>query len=75
MTTKENLKTLITLPRHQFDAIIKLINPKLNDNDLRPMFPEQWNDNTNWPEFKYSYDSFRIHQLRIDEQLEKQISY
>ena len=63
-----------TFPLYSYLGVFSnnnLTNPKLNDNDLRPMFPEPWNDNTNWPEFKYSYDSFRIHQLRIDEQLEK----
>jgi hypothetical protein len=68
--TKENLQTLIDLPRHHFDAIIKLINPKLNDNDLRPLFPEGWDRDECWPDGKYNYDAFRKYQVVIDQQAE-----
>ena len=68
--TKENLQTLIDLPIHQFDDIIKLINPKLSDNDLRPLFPEGWNRNECWPDGNYNYDEFRKHQVVIDQEAE-----
>ena len=71
VTMKERLNILINLPKHQFDAVIKLINPKVSDSDLSPMFPEGWNDNDNWPEFKYDYNSFRATQIQIDEWNEK----
>jgi hypothetical protein len=68
---KEKLEILSKLPKHQFDAVIKLINPKVTNEDLKPMFPEGWADNNNWPEFKYDYDSFRTTQIQIDEWNEK----
>lgn len=71
--TKENLKTLIQLPIHQYNAIIKLINPKLTNEDLQPMFPEGWDDNNKWPKFTNNYESFRKYQIQIDEELERQM--
>ena len=68
--TKENLQTLIDLLIHQFDDIIKLINPKLSDNDLRPLFPEGWNRDECWPDRNYNYDEFRKHQVVIDQEAE-----
>ena len=68
---KEKLEVLIKLPKQQFDAVIKLINPKVTDEDLVPMFPANWSDNINWIEFKYNYDSFRKTQIEIDEWNEK----
>lgn len=68
---KEKLEVLIKLPKQQFDAVIKLINPKVTDEDLVPMFPANWSDNINWTEFKYNYDSFRKTQIEIDEWNEK----
>ena len=68
---KMQLEILVNLPKRNFDAIIKLLNNKVTDEDLKPMFPENWNHNSNWPEFKNNYDSFRIHQLRIDDDLER----
>jgi hypothetical protein len=67
---KENLQTLISLPKHQFNAVIKLINPKLNDNDLRPMFPGGWDRDECWLSGDYNYDAFRMHQIIIDNKLE-----
>lgn len=72
---KEKLEILIKLPKQQFDAIIKLINPKVTDEDLRPMFPEHYYKNANWPEFKYDYDSFRKTQIQIDEWNEKMANW
>ena len=37
---KEKLESLVSLPKNHFDAIIKLINPKVTDSDLAPMFPK-----------------------------------
>ena len=76
--TKENLKTLIQLPIHQYNAIIKLINPKLTNEDLQPMFPEGWDDNNKWPlESKESnaerWEKWQPHQIRIDAELERQM--
>jgi hypothetical protein len=68
---KEKLEVLIKLPKQQFDAVIKLINPKVSDEDLKPMFPEDWSNNDKWPKFKYDYDSFRHIQIQIDEWNEK----
>lgn len=68
---KEKLEILVRLPKQHFDAVIKLINPNVTDQDLLPMFPANWSDNQNWPEFKYDYDSFRSTQIEIDYLREK----
>ena len=68
---KTKLEVLIKLPKHHFDAVIKIMNPKVEDKDLKPMFPEHWSDDCNQPESKYNYDSFRTTQIQIDEWYEK----
>lgn len=68
---KEKLEILLSLPRNHYNAVIKLINPALTDEDLKPMFPQGWNDDKNWPQPKYNYDSFRHTQIQIDEWNEK----
>ena len=68
---KEKLEVLIKLPKIQFDAVIKLINPKMIDSDLEPMFPEGWDDESRWFMSQYNYDSFRKTQIEIDEWNEK----
>lgn len=68
---KTQLEILVNLPKRHFDAVIKLLNNKVTNEDLKPMFPEGWNNDSHWPEFKNNYDSFRIHQIRIDYELEK----
>ena len=68
---KVQLEILVSLPRHQYDAVIKLINPVLTDEDLKPMFPQGWNDDSRWSQPKYNYDSFRHIQIQIDEWNEK----
>ena len=73
--TKENLQTLIDLPRHHFDAIIKLINPKLSDNDLRPLFPEGWDKDECWTNGNYNYDEFRKYQIVIDQKAEDMFNW
>jgi hypothetical protein len=71
LTKKEALQVLLKLPDHSFKAVIKLINPKLNDNDLRPMFPEGWDRDECWPDGNYNYDAFRKYQVVIDQQAEE----
>jgi hypothetical protein len=73
VTMKERLNNLLNLPKHQFDAVIKLINPKLTNEDLKPMFPKEWSADSNWPEFKYDYDSFRKIQIEIDDYAERMV--
>lgn len=68
---KMQLEILVKLPKRHFDAVIKLLNNKITDEDLKPMFPEGWDDDSKWPESNYDYDSFRHHQIRIDYELEK----
>lgn len=68
---KEKLEVLIKLPKQQFDAVIKLINPKVTNEDLTPMFPQGWSDNENWSNINFDYDSFRTTQIAIDEWNEK----
>jgi hypothetical protein len=38
--------------------------------NYEPMFPKGWDNDSNWPESKYDYDSFRSTQIAIDHQLE-----
>lgn len=69
--TVENLQTLIQIPAHQFNAVIKLINPDVTDKDLEPMFPEGWALDSNWPvesrrTAAQEYEAFKSIQLRID---------
>lgn len=71
---KMQLEILVNLPKRHFDAVIKLLNNKVTDEDLKPMFPEGWSNDNKWPEFKNNYDSFRIHQLRIDYEIEQMMS-
>lgn len=68
---KMQLEILVNLPKRHFDAVIKLLNNKVTDEDLKPMFPDGWSNDIKWPEFKNNYDSFRVHQLRIDADLER----
>jgi len=70
---KMQLEILVSLPKRHFDAVIKLLNNKVTDDDLKPMFPENWNHDSTWPEFNNNYDSFRYHQLQIDAELERQV--
>ena len=68
---KMQLEILVNLPKRHFDVVIKLLNNKVTNEDLEPMFPDGWSNDIKWPEFKNNYDSFRIHQLRIDYELEQ----
>ena len=72
---KTQLEILVKLPKRHFDAVIKLLNNKVTNEDLRPMFPEGWNDNSHWYEEKETnaerWERWRPHQIRIDYELEK----
>jgi hypothetical protein len=39
--------------------------------NYEPMFPKGWDEDTNWPEFKNDYDSFRKTQIEIDDYRER----
>ncbi len=54
-----------------FRETFQLMNPKLTDEDFKPMFPEGWSDDNNWPVIKNDYNSFRTTQISIDEWNEK----
>ena len=68
---KMQLEILIKLPKRHFDAVIKLLNNKITDEDLVPMFPEGWDHDSNWFIPQYNYDLFRKTQIEIDEWNEK----
>ena len=68
---KMQLEILVKIPTRQFNSVIKLLNNKVTDKDLEPMFPQGWSNDSKWPEFNYNYDSFRHHQLIIDAELER----
>ena len=55
----------------RFRETFELLNPKLTDEDFKPMFPEGWSDDNNWPVIKNDYNSFRTTQISIDEWNEK----
>ena len=67
----KELKTLVELPKDEYIAMMKEINPDLTDADLVDMFPDGW-------QAKHidisgnNYDSFRKTQIMIDSQLEEQ---
>ncbi len=74
-SVKENLERLISLDKNQYDVTIKQINPEVTDEDLKPMFPKGWNDDSRWPDFDKEtnaehWERWRPHQLRIDYELE-----
>lgn len=69
--TVKELKTLTTLPKDEYIAMMKELNPDLTDNDLRDMFPEGWEAN-HIDISGNNYDSFRKTQILIDSQLEEQ---
>ena len=65
------LKTLTELPKEEYIAMMKELNPDLTEDDLRDMFPDGWQ--ANHKEIgTYNYDSFRDTQIIIDSQLEEQ---
>lgn len=72
MTKKKinELKTLTELPKDEYIAMIKELNPDLTESDLAEMFPQGWE--SNHKDISYNYDSFAKHQMIIDAQLEDQ---
>ena len=69
--TKKQLETIIELPKDEYIAMMKEINPDLTDNDLADMFPAGWEEK-NFTVNNYRYDDFAKHQMIIDSQLEEQ---
>ena len=67
----KQLKTLVELPKDEYIAMMKELNPDLTENDLRDMFPDGWQAN-HIDISGYKYDSFAKHQMIIDSQLEEQ---
>jgi len=69
--TLKQLKALSELPKDEYVAMLKELNPDLTDADLQDMFPAGWEKNH--VSFNDThYDDFRKHQLAIDAQLEEQ---
>jgi len=69
--TSKQLKTLSELPKEEYIAMIKELNPDLTDADLQDMFPAGW-EKSHVSFNDTHYDDFRKHQLAIDAQLEEQ---
>lgn len=76
---KKVLESLVSLEKSQFDSVIKTINPSVNDEDLKPMFPEGWSNDSRWPLEREESNQERwarweIHQLAIDRMNEEMFS-
>ena len=69
--TVKQLKTLTELPKDEYIAMMKELNPDMSEDDLRDMFPEGW-QKQHVTLKDSSYEDFRKHQLAIDAQLEEQ---
>jgi hypothetical protein len=55
----------------RFRETFELLNPKLTDEDFKPMFPEGWSLDSNWlvesrRTAAEEYEAFRPIQLQID---------
>lgn len=76
-SVKENLEWLISLDKNQYDVTIKQVNPEVTDEDLKPMFPKGWNDDSRWLEDKETnaerWARWEPHQIRIDYELERMV--
>lgn len=76
-SVKENLERLISLDKNVFDSEIQTINPNVSSEDLKPMFPKGWDNDSHWPEDKETnaerWERWRPHQLRIDAELERMV--
>jgi hypothetical protein len=75
---KKVLENLVSLDKSQFDSVVKTINPSVTSEDLNPMFPEGWSNDSRWPlENQESNADFwkrwEPHQIRIDAELERQM--
>jgi hypothetical protein len=74
---KMQLEILSKLPKQQFDVEIKLLNSKVTDEDLKPMFPEDWDHGVHWIDFSQDkqtnaefWDKWQHTQIQIDLALE-----
>lgn len=76
-SVKENLERLISLDKNQYDVTIKQINPKVTDEDLKPMFTKGWDNDSRWPEDTETnaerWARWQPHQIRIDYELERMV--
>ncbi len=76
-SVKESLEWLISLDKNQYDVTIKQVNPEVTDEDLKPMFPKGWNDDSRWYEDTETnaerWARWQPHQLRIDDELERMV--
>jgi hypothetical protein len=63
------LKDLTNLPKEEYIAMMKELNPDLTDPDLAEMFPQGWE--ANHIDINYNYDSFAKQQMIIDAKLEE----
>jgi hypothetical protein len=75
---KKVLESLLSLDKSQFDSEIKKINPSVNDEDLKPMFPENWSSDNRWPLEREESNAERWkrwepHQLAIDRMMEEMV--
>jgi hypothetical protein len=76
---KNVLESLLSLDKSQFDSVVKTINPSVTSEDLKPMFPEGWSNDSRWPlENEESnaerWKRWEIHQLAIDRANEEMFS-
>jgi hypothetical protein len=69
--TVKELKTLTALPKDEYIAMMKELNPDMTDSDLADMFPDGWQAN-HIDISDNNYDSFKKTQIIIDSQLEEQ---
>ena len=67
----KELKTLTALPKDEYIAMMKELNPDMTDSDLADMFPDGWQAN-HIDISDNNYDSFKKTQIIIDSQLEEQ---
>ena len=77
-SVKESLERLINFDKKTFDVIIKIANPKVTEDDLKPMFPDGWANDSHWPAEDTEtpaerWKRWQPHQLRIDADLERMV--
>ena len=82
MNKKNALQTLVRMSLEdkdysRFRATFEVMNPKLTDEDFKPMFPEGWSDDKNWFASETEtnaqfWEKWQHYQMRIDDELERQ---
>jgi len=60
----------------RFRETFQLLNPKLTDEDFKPMFPKGWSDDKHWPDLDKETNAefwakWSKHQIAIDEANER----